>query len=163
MTLDHPSDLNCDRCGQPVAQEDEFCKNCGALFSEHLRCAVHPSVEASGVCVICSRPFCKHCGGEENRVFLCDPHFDEYEIHEGMARVFGSTDNVLAQFVETCLKQAGFHPFLYSRMFNPGADLVAISVPRNFGRHPIVELKVLLPFNEVLASKQTLDELNLKK
>ena len=157
------SELTCDRCGQSVTQEDVFCRSCGALFSDQLRCSVHHSVEAAGVCVICSKPFCEKCGGDTNKIFLCDPHFAEYEIHEGMARVFGCTDNVQAQFVTTCLEQAGFHPFLYSRMFNPGADLVAIIGPRNFGRHPIVELKVLLPFSEVLKAKKTLGELDLNK
>ena len=157
------SDLTCERCGQPVAQNDEFCRNCGALFSDQLRCSVHPSVEAAGVCVICSKPFCKTCGGDANKIFFCDPHFAEYEIHEGMARVFGCTDNVQAQFATTCLEQAGFHPFLYTRMFNPGADLVAVTGPRNFGRHPIMELKVLVPFIEVLKAKKTLKQLDLKK
>jgi len=115
------------------------------------------------VCVICSTPFCKNCGGETDKIFLCDPHFAEYETHEGMARVFGCTDNVQAQFVTSCLEQAGYHPFLYSRMFNPGADLVTLTAPRNFGRHPIVELKVLLPFSEVLRAKKTLGELHLNK
>jgi len=163
MESDKSPELTCERCSQTVAGVDAFCKNCGVLFSDSLRCSVHPSVEASGVCVICSKAFCKDCGGDTDGIFLCDPHFAEYEIQEGMARVFGSTDNVLAQFVTTCLEQAGFHPFLYSRKFNPGADLVAISAPRNFGRRSIVELKVMLPFSEVLASKQTLEELELNK
>jgi len=157
------SDLTCDRCGESVNREETFCRSCGTVFSDQLRCSVHHSVEAAGVCVICSKPFCKTCGGDTNKIFLCDPHFAEYEVHEGMARVFGCTDNVQAQFVTTCLEQAGLHPFLYSRMSNPGADLVAIIGPRNFGRHPIVELKVLLPFSEVLNAKKTLSELDLDK
>jgi len=163
MTQTQESDLKCGRCDQPVADDDMFCRNCGALFSDQLRCSVHNSVEAEGVCVICSKPFCKKCGSNSERVFICDPHFEEYEIHEGMARVFGCTDNVQAQFVTTCLEQAGFHPFLYSRMFNPGADLVTLLGPRNFGRYPIVELKVLLPFTEVLKAKETIKELESNK
>jgi hypothetical protein len=74
-----------------------------------------------------------------------------------MARVFGSTDNVQAQFVVTTLEQAGYHPFLYSRMFNPGADLVALSrMVRNYGNHPIVEMKVLVPFSELVRAEKTL-------
>jgi hypothetical protein len=163
MAESQDSDLTCERCGQSVAQDAVFCRSCGALFSDQPRCSVHHSVEAAGVCVICSKPFCKDCGGDVKKIFLCDSHFAEYEIYEGMARVFGCTDNVQAQFVTTCLEQAGFHPFLYSRMFNPGADLVALTGPRNFGRYPIVELKVLLPFSEVLNAKKTLSELDLNK
>jgi hypothetical protein len=161
MPLSQQSDLTCERCGRAVPQQGVFCKSCGALFSDQLRCSKHHSVEAAGVCVICSKPFCKDCGGDTDKIFLCDPHFAEYEIHEGMARVFGCNDNVQAQFVTSCLEQAGFHPFLHSRMFNPGPDFVAITAPRNFGRHSIVELKVLLPFSEVLKAKKTLNELDL--
>jgi hypothetical protein len=157
------SDLTCDRCGQPVREADTYCRNCGALFVDYLRCSVHASVQAEGVCVICSKPFCKECGGDTDKIFLCDPHFAEYEIQEGMARVFGCTDNVQAQFVTSCLKQAGLHPFLYSKLFNPGADFVAITSPRNFGRHPIVELKVLVPFSEVLEARKRLTQLKLIK
>jgi hypothetical protein len=80
-----------------------------------------------------------------------------------MARVFGSTDNVQTQFAVTCLQQRGFHPFLYSRLFNPTADKVAISALRNFGNHPIEEQKVLVPFPEVLLAKQELKKHNLKE
>jgi hypothetical protein len=142
-------------------QEDAYCKNCGAIFSDGLSCSVHGSIPAAGVCVICEKPFCSDCGGEENRVFVCDTH-SKYEIVEGMGRVFGCTDNVQAQYVTTVLEQGGFHPFLYSRRFNPGADLVAVGgVMRNFGGYPIVELKVLVPFAEVLKAEGALSALQL--
>lgn len=81
-----------------------------------------------------------------------------------MARVFGCFDNVHAQYVTTTLEQAGYHPFLYSRMFNPGADLVSISgMVRNYGNHPIVELKVLVPFPEVLRATESLKELGFNE
>jgi len=81
-----------------------------------------------------------------------------------MARVFGSTDNLQAKYVTTLLEQAGYHPFLYSRMFNPNADLVAIGkIVRNFGNHPIVELKVLVPLSEVLGAEKTLHKLGIQE
>ncbi len=159
MNEPQQSDLTCERCNHAITEEDTFCKNCGALFSDGLLCSNHPSAEAKGVCVICSKPFCKKCGKETIGIFLCDVHWP-YEIQEGMARVFGCTDNVQAQHVTTCLEQAGYHPFLYSRDFNPGADLVSIfKIHRNYGNHPIVELKVLVPFSEVLSAEMTLKEL----
>ena len=158
MNEPQQSDLTCGRCEVAVTQEDTYCKDCGALFSDRIACSVHPAAEAEGVCVICSKPFCKQCVAETNRIFLCDPH-SHYEILEGMARVYGCTDNVQAQYVTTCLEQAGYHPFLYSRMFNPRADVMAITGIRNYGNHPIAELKVLVPFSEVPAAEGTLSEL----
>ena len=154
-------DFSCPRCRASVTKEDTYCRNCGALFSEGMFCSNHDSAQADGVCVICLKAFCGKCGGESHKVFLCNMHW-RYEIQEGMAKVFGSTDNVQAQFVTTTLEQAGYHPFLYSRKFNPTADLVSISgMMRNYGNHPIVELKVLVPFSEVLRAEKTLIEIGL--
>lgn len=156
------SKLVCGRCEEPVTQRDTFCRNCGALFSDDLFCANHKSIHAEGVCVICSKPYCKKCGGDVQKVFLCDEHSD-LEIAEGMVRVFGSTDNVQAQFATTCLKQTGYHPFLYSRMFNPGADKVSITPVRNWGNHPIVEQKVLVPFSEFMKASKELKKHKFKE
>ena len=154
--------LMCGRCNEPVRQEETFCSKCGGLFSDTISCNKHKSIDAEGVCVICSKPFCGTCGADVNKIFLCNSHSD-YEIVEGMARVFGSTDNVRTQFATTCLKQAGYHPFLYSRQFNPGADKVAVTAVRNFGNHPIVELKVLVPFFEVLKAIKELKKHKFKE
>ena len=76
-----------------------------------------------------------------------------------MARVYGCIDNVQAQFITSCLEQAGHHPFLYSRRSNPGAgmlDVIKLAAIRNFGNHSIAEMKVLVPFGEVLGAEETL-------
>ena len=158
------SDNLCTHCKATVSEQDKFCPNCGALFTDGWFCTNHHSTSAEGVCVICSKPFCKKCGKLSGGVFVCDPHWG-YEIQEGMARVFGTTDNVEAQRVTTFLKQAGFHPFLYSRIFNPTADLVAVAgIVRGFGvgNHPIPEQRVFVPFGEVLRAQETLHELGIK-
>jgi predicted RNA-binding Zn-ribbon protein involved in translation (DUF1610 family) len=67
-------EFQCSHCGAPATQEDQHCRRCGSLFSEELFCSNHPSVHAEGVCVICSKPFCKQCGKESNRIFHCDAH-----------------------------------------------------------------------------------------
>jgi hypothetical protein len=165
MNDSQQSDYSCTHCHASVTQQDTFCPNCGSLFSDGLRCSNHKSAEAAGVCVICSKPYCEKCGKETNAIFLCDPHW-QYEILEGMARVFGTIDNVQAQYVTSCLEQAGYHPFLYSRRFNPGSGMIntwAKAGIRNFGKHPIVELKVLVPFSEVLKSEKTLHELGIRE
>lgn len=158
MADDQKTDLFCTHCKEPVAEEDTYCRNCGSIFSDGIFCTNHPSVEADGVCVICSKPFCKKCGEETLGVFLCDPH-SVYEIQEGMARVYGNTDNVQAQFATSCLDEAGFHPFFFSRKFNPRADIVTLTNVRNFGRHPVSEMKVMVPFSEVLSAEKTLKEM----
>jgi hypothetical protein len=113
------------------------------------------------VCVICRKRCCSKCGGDVNKIFLCDKH-SEYELHEGMARVYGTIDNVQAQFVTKCLEQAGCHPFLYSRKFNPGAGMIDSWVRlgiRNYGKYPIAEMKVLVPFAEVLKAEKLVKRL----
>jgi hypothetical protein len=154
--------LTCGRCEKPVKQKNIFCRNCGGLFSDDLFCGNHKSIHAEGVCVICFKPFCKKCGTNVNKIFLCDNHSD-WEITEDLVRVFGSTDNVQAQFVKTCLEQAGYHPFLYSRLFNPAADKIAVTAVRNYGKHPIEEQKVLVPFSELLAAAKELKKHNFKE
>ncbi len=162
MTEDNTTGFACDQCGEPAGKDDTFCKNCGALFAENLVCVNHPSAPAAGVCLICSKPFCKRCGEKSQGVFLCDPH-SFYETQEGMARVYGTFDNVQAQYVTSLLEQAGFHPFFYSRIFNPGPDLVALNAPRNFGNYPPGEMKVLVPYGEVLKAEEMLRELGFIK
>jgi hypothetical protein len=163
MSDSPPQEFTCTQCEADVGETDSFCRNCGALFGDGWLCTQHPSSPAEGVCVICSKPFCKKCGKRTNGVFLCDPHWG-YEIQEGMAGVFGTMDNLEAQRVTAFLNQAGFHPFLYSRVFNPRADLVAVvKIVRGYGpgNHPIPEQRVFVPFGEVLKAEETLRELGL--
>jgi hypothetical protein len=162
MKRSQQNKLTCGRCKEPIKQKDSFCKNCGGLFSGDLLCVNHKSIKAEGVCVICSKPFCKKCGADVLKVFLCDKHSD-LEITEGKVRVFGTTDNVRAQFASACLKQAGYHPFIYSRLFNPVADKVAITGIRNFGNHPIEEQKVFIPFSEFKNASRELKKHKFKE
>jgi hypothetical protein len=155
------SKLTCGRCKQSIRKKDTFCPNCGGVFTDTLRCKKHKSIPADGVCVICSTPFCTKCGRDVGKVFLCNRHY-EYEVFEGKARVFGSMDNVQTQFASNCLKQAGYHPFLYNRMYNPVADKVSITPLRNFGKYPSIEQKVLVPFSEVLGAMKELKKHKFK-
>ena len=152
--------LTCGECGVVVKDEDTYCANCGSIFNDGVVCNTHNSTEADGVCVMCFKPFCKECGMTVNKIFFCDFH-SQYETYEGMARVYGCTDNLQAQFVTGCLEQSGLHPFLYSRRFNPGADISPIITYRLYGNHPIVELKVLGPFKELLNAEEVLRRLEL--
>jgi len=118
----------------------------------------HPGVAARAVCVICGVPYCEECGREVGVVFLCAVH-SQLEILEGMARVYGTTDNVQAQYVASCFEQAGLHPFPYSRRYNPGADVAPFMAYRQFGGYILEEIKILLPFNEVEKAQKIVSEL----
>jgi hypothetical protein len=111
--------------------------------------------------VICQKPFCQKCGSRVNKLSLCLNH-ERYEIVEGKARVFGDPDNVQAQHVAGCLEQAGLHPFIYSRRYNPGADISPIFTWRQFGGHILGEIKVLIPFSEVLEAEKVLHSLGFE-
>jgi hypothetical protein len=152
--------LTCGECSNAVKESDTFCENCGAIFKEGFVCLHHHSKAAEGVCVICRKPFCSKCGADMMNVFFCS-HHSNYEFREGMARVFGHTDNVQVQHVAQCLRQAGFHPFVFSRRFNPGADIARWIPIRVYGRNTIAELKVLVPFSEVLDAEKTMKTLSL--
>jgi len=78
-----------------------------------------------------------------------------------MARVFGHFDNLQAQPATNCLSQTGLHPFLYSRHVNPLPDRPMTAIPRLYGRHTIAEMKVLVPFAEVLEAEKVLSEVGL--
>ena len=123
-------------------------------------CVVHPGVEAEGVCVICRKAFCPACGSKVNKLSLCESHAG-YEILEGRARVFGSLDNVQARFAASCLEQAGLHPFFYSRFFNPGVAIGPKWSWRLFDGHITQEMKVFVPFDEVLEAGKVLADLKL--
>jgi hypothetical protein len=152
--------LKCGQCSNAVKESDDHCHNCGAMFKEGFVCIHHRSRAAVGVCVICKRPFCDECGSDVMNVFFCSYH-SNYEFHEGMPRVFGHTDNVLVQHVTQCLQQAGFHPFLFSRWFSPSADFARWIPFRTYGRTRAVDLKVLVPFSEVIDAEKTLRSLSL--
>ncbi len=83
---------------------------------------------------------------------------------EGMARVYGHIDNVHVQYVASCLEQAGFHPTLYARAFNPGPGMYGTTrllAMRNYGRTPLSEIKVFVPYAEVTKAEETIRSLNL--
>jgi hypothetical protein len=78
-----------------------------------------------------------------------------------MARIFGSEDNVQAQFVKSCLEQAALHPFFFSRGYNPGPDVSPLFSWRLFPDYSLVELKIFVPFNEVLAAEKVLAQIKI--
>lgn len=154
----------CNQCNNDVEEADEFCPNCGNLFAENAFCKHHPKQEAEGVCIICCEAYCSECGSWTNDLFLCADHGD-YEIYEGMARVFGVSDESLAQYAHDCLKEAGLHPFLYYRKASPisigGPSYTLFRASGEYDGHIINEIKLMVPCQELIQAEKVLRELDI--
>jgi hypothetical protein len=94
-----PEKLLCDFCGTEISNDTEFCTKCGTIFIDDVSCFNHSDDDAKGVCAICHQAYCKRCGLRVNSIFLCNEHSD-YEIYEGMARVFGTADEQYINYLK---------------------------------------------------------------
>lgn len=151
----------CPNCKDTVEKDDDFCPNCGTLFSEDIFCKKHPEVAAAGVCVICTEPFCLECGGTENGAFCCNSHAD-YEMVQGHAKILGTDDVVQAELVKTSLAEAGLHPKIFNR--RSASRTIEASMVNFFrggesAKHPVNEIKVMVPFQEVVEAERILPEI----
>ena len=129
-----------------------------------MHCVNHPHVEAEGVCIICCKAYCGNCLNRVIRLYLCDRHRD-YEIYEGMARVFGGSDIAQTEFAKSCLEQAGLHPFLYSRKASTyslgGPEYSLFRASGEYDGHIINEVKVMVPVQEVARAERALGDVEL--
>jgi hypothetical protein len=71
----------CNRCGVMNRPGRAACVHClaqldaAAASSEVIQCAEHPSVAATGRCVVCGKLVCDRCGGViNNRAVYCVEH-----------------------------------------------------------------------------------------
>lgn len=153
----------CPHCGEFVQAESEFCVICGEIFEENVFCAEHHNVPAIGVCIICSVPFCKKCGTRIGDHYLCFRH-SEYEIYEGMARIYGSSEAVKVDLAKDALEKCGFHPYVYSRKSSSismgGPEYTLFRASGEFHSQIINEFKLMIPCQEVEEAEQVLKELN---
>ena len=108
----------CTNCSFEADKDSDYCPRCGTLFIENIKCENHTENEGEGVCVICCDPFCSSCGHSVKNIFLCNEH-DGYEIYEGMARIFGTSDEVQIHYINKYLEENELHPFIYSRKSTP--------------------------------------------
>jgi len=154
--------LLCDFCGTEISSDSEFCLKCGTIFIDYTSCFNHSDDDARGVCTICHQAYCKKCGLRVNNVFLCNEHSD-YEIYEGMARVFGSSDEQQVNYYKSILEDNNLHPFLYSRKASPlsmgGVDYSLFRASGEYDGHIINEIKLMVPCSEVLQAEKIIDEI----
>jgi hypothetical protein len=152
----------CSNCKRDIDADSDFCPTCGFILIKDVKCTNHTSTDADYVCVICSEPFCKKCGAIVSGVFLC-AHHDYYEVYEGMARVYGSSDFAQVNYIKDCLEQESLHPFIYSRKASPmllgGTDYSLFRASGDF--NTINEIKIMVPCAEVLSAEQIINKLNL--
>ena len=158
-----PDKLLCDFCGTEISNDAEFCGKCGTIFIDDASCFNHSDDDAKGVCTICHQAYCKRCGLRVNGVFLCNEHSD-YEIYEGMARVFGSSDEQQVSYLKSILEENNLHPFLYSRKASPlsigGVDYSLFRASGEYDGHIINEIKLMVPCSEVLQAELIIDEID---
>ena len=157
-----PEKLFCDFCGTEAPSDAEFCSKCGTIFIDDVTCFNHPDDDARGVCTICHQAYCKRCGLRVSGIFLCNEH-SHYEIYEGMARVFGSSDEQQVNFFKTGLEDNGLHPFIYARKTSPlslgGVEYSLFRASGEFNGHIINEIKLMVPCDEVLQAEKIIDDL----
>ena len=155
--------LLCPRCRNDVKAQDDFCTHCGVLFQEGVACRHHPGTQAAGACIICALALCAECGGLVAGRFLCNHHSD-YEIYEGMVRIYGVLDDLAAQYAKSCLAQAGLHPVLFCRRQPKGGARFVYSLYAaggDYDGHIVNEIKVMVPCQEVEKAENVLISLNI--
>jgi len=157
--MDEPNDiLTCEVCNNQVKEDDDFCPYCGSLFIEEIFCENHNEILADGVCVICCIPFCNKCGAIKDNYFLCEQH-SNYEIIEGMVRVYETLDITAIQYVKACLENDGLHPVLFSRNSPWGDSRPSQSLFNTTGSFS-VNNKIMVPSQEVLKAEEILKSIN---
>lgn len=150
--------LVCAQCENDVKKNDDFCPSCEELFLDDTLCDNHDNVLAQGVCIICSVPFCLKCGLKVNNHFLCNEH-SAYEIYQGMARIYGTLDDLDAQYKKTCLEQEGLHSLLFCRHQPKGGPEIVyplFEAEGDFWGNIVNEIKVMVPSQEVLRAEELL-------
>lgn len=154
----------CTNCSFEADDDSDYCPRCGTLFIENIKCETHSKDEAEGVCVICWEPFCSDCSHSVNNIFLCNEHND-YEVYEGMAKVFGTSDEIQIHYVKSCLEGNSFHPFIHSKKSTPmqlgGNDQSLINLSGSWREKIINEIKLLVPCNEVLEAEKLISEISI--
>lgn len=152
---------NCDKCESEVIENDDYCPNCGSIFTDD-KCINHTDTSAKGVCLICEKVCCSKCGLDVNGAFLCNEHSD-VEIIQSMGRVFGTSDSLEIDFIMSVLEDENFHPFKFSRKTSPislgGTDYTLFRASGESSGHLINEIKIMVPLNEYLEVEKIIENI----
>ena len=152
---------NCDNCNFKVKNDDDYCPNCGSIFTDD-KCMNHNNTDAEGICLICSKVCCLDCGLEVNGSFLCNDH-SGVEVYQSMGRVHGSSDSLEIDYTISILEEENIHPFKYSRKTSPislgGLDYSLFRASGEFNGHIINEIKIMVPLSEYLEAKKLIDDI----
>jgi hypothetical protein len=157
MSEPSESDYACEECGADVDEDDDFCPGCGVIFRDDVRCSIHSSQLGKGVCLICGKPYCEECGTLIGKLFFCQRH-SAYDIYEGSACVFDSTENRIAHIAFQSLQEGGFHPFAVLRAIVPVTSIGRLTPNMHVGPH-----LVLVPFGEVQGAEELLTKLGIRQ
>jgi hypothetical protein len=154
MTEDEENPI-CSFCENEIKQDDDYCPNCGTLFTEFVKCTEHADKDANGVCVICSTPYCAECGlFVDDRIFLCNNH-SEHETIEGMACVLCADDSMQIELLKSNLEAEGLHPFIFSRKASSIHSSIA------YTGNSSNDWSLMVPFQEVNRAEEILRDLEL--
>lgn len=153
----------CTICDNDISENMDFCPYCGNLFLEDAKCINHKDIPGIGVCLICEEPMCNECGGYVNEKFLCTLH-ENYEIYEGMAKVYGSSDAVHCNYLADLLKQDNIQALVYSRKVSPisigGGEYSLFRASGEYKGHLINEFKVMAPLGDVLKAEKIIKDID---
>ena len=156
--------LFCPHCNSIVKKDDDFCPDCGTLFTEFVKCIEHTDKEAEGVCVICCEPFCSECGIYVNRVFFCTDHC-EYKFSEGMVSLFSTNDAAKMEIIRYNIERSGLHTLIFSeRASHYLSSILNFAPPKEANPSVLLsnnEQILMVPFQEVIRAEKILDELNI--
>jgi hypothetical protein len=104
-----PTEVSCDRCGEAVYEDSDFCPHCGILREEagERFCAVHPEAKAGDVCIICHRLLCRSCRKRKGGKSFCADH-QQLEVVMDWVNIFQSNDVALVELIRSVLEEERF-------------------------------------------------------
>jgi hypothetical protein len=137
----------CGHCNNLVSVEDTFCRNCGSIFEEEVKCRKHSFSEALFRCVICEQPLCEECVVEVSGKAFCSEH-SEYSFVENCVILFSSLDESEVIFRKAILEKEGI-PCYIDQM--DAVPLKPIGAREAFFR-------LFVPFEHVLKAEELLAE-----
>ncbi len=118
LTVGEPN--YCFNCEEMLVKKADFCPHCGYLQvdlledDEEIMCEKHNSVEAVGICIICSKPICGDCAVERNSKLFCD-NDEHIKMAEDWVVVFTTNTEYEAAMIKANLEGGGMPCLIFSQ------------------------------------------------